>query len=592
MFKIIMNYLSRFIVFVGLYLSLFPVYLYANESSSIKLYEQLKRIKHLNSSENALQLNTIIIKINASEYDGMRAPFYAYGAKLTSNHGDAITGDALIERAVDALPKVKSSDLLVDTLDYLSWIQFNRGDYGNAIYYVQKMADHAFESSNERGQAIALNRLAFSYLELGFNELAIEPLNSALELARKTNNKDAQFLGLLYLINARIDSPNAAPQETKELINTAANIISPLNENDGYLPRLKGIVYHQLGDNEKALRWLNQSLDIATGDHDIRLLRMIHQDFAEFHLANNQTEQAEQHALTSLSFATKLNHHNSIATLHSIFSKIHQRNNNNIKAFNHLSLYTNFLTSDTHKNIINLLTMMNKRMDNTEQQKKIIALENSVLGAELQVQKSYNEQYFTFISILGVTFAFVILTIVYFIRTRILSMKVALSMKDTLTGAFGRSYMQHYLPGAVARYLRANIAHESFGVIAIDCDDFKLINEKHGHAGGDIALKTIADTLKLQIRTNDHLFRWGGDEFVLMCEHVSQPQLGEIAQRLISSVNNLCIEYENCIITPTISVGYALHKKNNEFDLGHLLKQADKYLFQSKRSGKNGFIGG
>jgi len=587
-----MNWLPRFVVIIALGLCLTPSTLYGGQSAQLRLYEELKRIKHLNSSENSQRLNTIIAEIKSPKFEGMRAPFYAYAAKLTTNNGDSIPGDALISKAVNALPTVKNSDLLVDTLDYLSWIQFNRGDYGNAIYYVQKMADHAFESNNERGQAIALNRLAFSYLELGFNELAITPLQSALKLARKTNNKDAEFLGLLYLINARIDSPNAIPQDTMVLINTAEKVKSPLNEEDGYLPRLKGIVYQQLGDEDKAIDWLKQSLATATRDHDIRLLRMIHQNLSEFHLAYNRSDKAEKHALTSLGYAKQLNHHTSIATLHSILSKIHQLNNDNNTAFMHLSRYTDFLTSDTNKNIMSLLTMMNKRMDNTEQQKKIIALENSVLGAELLAQKSYNEQYFTFISILGVTFAFVILTIVYFIRSRILSMKVALSMKDTLTGAFGRSYLKHYLPGAIARYQRANVKEESFGVIAIDCDDFKLINEKHGHAGGDVALKTIVDTLKVQIRTNDHLFRWGGDEFVLMCEHVSQPQLGEIAQRLISSVNSLCIDYDNSIITPTISVGYALHKKNNEFDLGRLLKQADKYLFETKRTGKNSFIGG
>jgi diguanylate cyclase (GGDEF)-like protein len=376
------------------------------------------------------------------------------------------------------------------------------------------------------------------------------------------------------------------------LIKITQNVKSPLNEEDGYLPRLKGIVYQQLGNDVQASYWLDQSLATATRDHDIRLLRMVHENYAEFHLANKRTKQAEKHALTSLTYANELQHHNSIATLHYILSNIHQLNGNNEKAFICLSLYTDFLTSDSNKNIISLLTMMSKRMDSTVQKNKIIALENKVITAELQAQKSYNEQYFTYISILIVTFAFIILTIVYFIRTRILSMKVALSMKDSLTGAFGRSYLQHYLPGAMARYLRVKDDEESFGVIAIDCDDFKLINEKHGHAGGDAALKAIVAALMIQIRTNDHLFRWGGDEFVLMCEQVTQAQLSEIAQRLTFAVNNIAIEYDHLIMSPTISVGYALHKKDVEFDLGCLLKQADKFLYQTKRTGKNSFIGG
>jgi len=234
---------------------------------------------------------------------------------------------------------------------------------------------------------------------------------------------------------------------------------------------------------------------------------------------------------------------------------------------------------------------MNSKLDNTEQQKQIVTLENSVLTAQLQTQKAYNAQFITFISIIAVTIFFIILTIIYFIRNRLLSLKVALSMKDTLTGAYGRSYLSHYLPGAKARLLRTQTSINSFGVIAIDCDDFKLINQEFGHAGGDIALKAIVTTLMEQIRDNDYLFRWGGDEFVLMCEELSLEQLVEIAKRLTNSVNKLAIEYDHKTITLTISVGYALHKIQDEFDLGVLLKRADKFLYQSKDIGKNSFIG-
>lgn len=587
-----MNWLSRFIALVGLCLCLTSLPTFGESSYVSHLYKQLKNIKHLNSPENVQALDVIMAEIQSPAFETLRAPFYAYAAKLATNDGNNSGSDALLAQAVIALPALENSDLIIDTLGYLSWIHFSQGDYATAIDYVQKMADHAFQSNNERGQVIALNRLALNYLELGLNELAFPPLHTALKLARKTNNKHSEFIGLLYLINARIDSPNMNPKETMALIEMANNIKSPLNEEYGYLPRLKGIVHQQLGNDVQARYWLEQSLAIATRDHDVRLLRMIHEDFAKFHLANKRTKQAETHALTSLTYANKLNHHNSIATLHYILSNIHKLNGDNEKAFMCLSLYTDFLRSDSNKNIISLLTMMNKRMDRTDQKNKIIALENTVILADLQAQKSYNDQYFTYISILIVTFAFIILTIVYFIRTRILSMKVALSMKDSLTGAFGRSYLQHYLPGAMARYLRVKDDEESFGVIAIDCDDFKLINEKHGHAGGDAALKAIVAALMIQIRSNDHLFRWGGDEFVLMCEQVTQAQLSEIAQRLTYAVNNIAIEYDQLIMSPTISVGYALHKKNVEFDLGCLLKQADKFLYQTKRTGKNSFIGG
>jgi len=586
-----MNWFSCLIFSLTLTLALISSTVFATKSDVLKQYEQLTSIEHLNSDENVKLLSDIMLQIKAPKFNQHSASFYAYAARLNANNGNFSKANQLLEETIKTLPQLKDNDLLIDTLDNLSRIYLNQGNYVEAISYLQQMANNALLSKNMRGRALALTRLGLSYLELNVNELAIPPLKLALDISRKNNNKDVEYLTLLYLVNARTSFPSLSSKESMDLLNKATEISLKLNKNDGFLTRLKGVVNKQLGDNTKAHYWLQKSLNIAKNNNNIRLQRIVHKNLAQFYLEIKDTSQAKKHALISFDLANKLEHQKSMANLHLILSQIYDLEDDKEKTLHHLSHYANFTASNSNQNIIALLTIMNKSFDNIEQRERIISLEKSALENQLIAEKNHNEQYIRFIIILVIAFAFIILTIVYFIKTRTLSMKVALSMKDTLTGAFGRSYLEHYLPGVKARFAQDLNIKKSFGVIAIDCDDFKLINEKFGHAGGDKALKYIVSSLMKQIRPGDHLFRWGGDEFILMCEHVSQQQLSEIAQRLIESVSCLTIKYDEKTIKTTISVGYALHKKGIELNLGNLLKEADKYLYQTKNSGKNNFIG-
>ncbi|MGB0899778.1 MAG: GGDEF domain-containing protein, partial [Psychrobium sp.] len=191
----------------------------------------------------------------------------------------------------------------------------------------------------------------------------------------------------------------------------------------------------------------------------------------------------------------------------------------------------------------------------------------------------------------AVLFIFIGISVSLFIRHRLMAMKVAISMKDALTGAYARSYLKHFLPLVKQSLIKDTNLETSFGLMLIDCDDFKKINDKFGHGGGDVALKKIVETIKAEISDQDTLFRWGGDEFVLMCQSVSKAQLNDISSRINKAVCNLNIIYGEAAIHPTISIGYALHARNNPLNLDELLKVADDYLYQSKRAGKNSVFG-
>ena len=576
-------------ILLMLSIMLFSINGYAN--TPLENYQTLTNLKHLNTEKNRSFVNQIATKVVSDEYRFVQAPTYAYIAKLKANDGNWLEGKHYLGQAISTLSAVKNDDLLIDTLENISWIFFIRGDYTEAIFYVQKMADHAYVTGNQRGQISALNRLALSYIELELYELAIEPLELALGLARETKNYDSEFLALLYLINTRIALPNANPQDTLALTLVADLVPSKLNIDDGYLPRLKGVIHQQLGHWADAEKWLKLAEKKAKDNHDVRLLQMVTKSLSEFYLATNKPRIALNLAISSSQFNNQLQHSNSQAALDYLLSNIYQRLGDDENSLKHLRAYAEFQTTASDKNTVNLITTMDKRIDSIKQQQQLIELENSTLTNQVIAQESMNKQQLYIFIILALILVFCFFIIVFIVRHQMLKAQILLSMKDELTGAYSRSYLANYLPALQSRFEREPATELSLGALIIDCDDFKFINDTFGHAGGDKALKSIVACITTQIREHDLLLRWGGDEFVVVCESISQKQIRELAHRITRSISDLLIEYDEVTLTVTVSTGYAWHNKAKSFNFDGLVNTADEFLLATKRTGKNNSLG-
>jgi diguanylate cyclase (GGDEF)-like protein len=572
-----------------LLLLFFPTHSYASEP--LENYQALKHLQHLNTEENRNFVNQLIAKTNSDEYQFLQAPIYAYIARLKANDGNWLEGKHYLDKAVFTLSTIENNDLLIDTLESISWIFFIRGDYSEAIFYVQKMADNAFETANQRGQIVALNRLALSYIELDLYELAIEPLELGLKLARETKNYDSEFLATLYLISTRINLVDVDPNETLALTLVAERIPSKFNIDDGYLPRLKGIVNQQLGNFEAAEKWLKLAEEKAKLSHDVRLLQIVSQSLSELYLQKNTPWIALDYAITSLEYNGQLQHANTRAAVHYLLSNIYQQLGDDKNSLKYLRAYADYQHTASDKNTVSLISTMDKRIENIKRQEKLAQLENSLLSNKVMSQKNKNKQQVFVFIIIALALFFCFFIIVFFVHRRMLKAQIVSSMKDELTGVFCRSYLKNYLPAVKSRFERESSSELSLGALIIDCDDFKFINDTFGHAGGDKALKAIVNTISSHIRENDLLLRWGGDEFVLICESVSQTQIRDLAKRITRSISDMLIEYDEVTLTVTISVGFALHDKTKDFDFDGLIKAADEFLLTTKKRGKNSYLG-
>jgi diguanylate cyclase (GGDEF)-like protein len=162
----------------------------------------------------------------------------------------------------------------------------------------------------------------------------------------------------------------------------------------------------------------------------------------------------------------------------------------------------------------------------------------------------------------------------------------AFASRDPLTTMYNRrglmAHLDQWLSWA-GRYTRP------LGVLLIDVDDFKAINDTHGHSVGDLALRATAQALADTIRGSDMVGRYGGDEFVVVAPETDTEELSALAGRLIASVESAKLEdWDGTQIPLRVSVGGAIatNPGAEHTTVDGLLATADRSLYSAKRSGK------
>ncbi|WP_430439026.1 diguanylate cyclase [Shinella sp.] len=158
------------------------------------------------------------------------------------------------------------------------------------------------------------------------------------------------------------------------------------------------------------------------------------------------------------------------------------------------------------------------------------------------------------------------------------------SGRDALTGVYDRSRLEFEAP----RMLSAMLAEgKPMALMIIDADHFKDVNDRFGHLAGDGVLKDIAASLQRALRTSDRLFRFGGEEFVVICEDIS-PAVGiERAEMLRQAVEAEIRRPDG--VPVTVSIGIA-NSYSDGTTLNALLSAADARLYAAKNGGRNRVI--
>lgn len=157
-----------------------------------------------------------------------------------------------------------------------------------------------------------------------------------------------------------------------------------------------------------------------------------------------------------------------------------------------------------------------------------------------------------------------------------------MALADPLTSLANRRYVETILE---SRYIQRRGVHGIVGLLFMDVDDFKRVNDTHGHGTGDRVLKMVASTMSANIRPFDVAGRWGGEEFVVLLKDIVIGEIRVVAERLRVLIAHSSLESGGAAIRVTVSVGATFVKPGD--DLEGLVNRADELTYQSKRAGKN-----
>ena len=217
-------------------------------------------------------------------------------------------------------------------------------------------------------------------------------------------------------------------------------------------------------------------------------------------------------------------------------------------------------------------------------------------GLWARSELSYNAVFYVYMTV-GSTFTFVLFG--YFlgtlsesqrVRNRTLRERVEdlrlKSVTDGLTGAYSHAYLQEILALELAS---ARQQESPLSVLMMNLDNFKSINDTQGHLFGDRVLKEITETVQANIRAEDVLGRYGGEEFLVVMPGADAEVSAKIAERIRQSIARVSIGEENGNpgLRATVSIGIATYGGGGKPDPVRLVDQADRNLYAAKRSGKN-----
>jgi len=172
----------------------------------------------------------------------------------------------------------------------------------------------------------------------------------------------------------------------------------------------------------------------------------------------------------------------------------------------------------------------------------------------------------------------------------------ALLTAATLDGPTGVLTAQAWRLHA-ARSLHAARPGDHRALLVVDLDHFKRVNDRYGHLAGDAVLVAIVETIRAELRADDLVGRWGGDEFVaLLALPTGTCSAGAVAERIRQRIEALCVRVEGpvgpvTVADLTVSIGAALHdgtaRSGAPVPTG-LLWAADQALYAAKHAGRNG----
>jgi len=160
-----------------------------------------------------------------------------------------------------------------------------------------------------------------------------------------------------------------------------------------------------------------------------------------------------------------------------------------------------------------------------------------------------------------------------------------LATTDSLTGTYNR---RHFFSLSCIETAKMDRHNRPVSLMMLDIDHFKKVNDKHGHAAGDMALRSLTQCSRRLCRSYDIFGRIGGEEFAICSPYADLAGATVLAERLLKGCRDMELMFNHSNFSITISIGLTELRQNEKFDIA--LQRADALLYQAKKNGRNQIV--
>jgi diguanylate cyclase (GGDEF)-like protein len=469
---------------------------------------------------------------------------------MTNEYKDGMTSFRIALKLIENSDDVSDSDRLNKTArinQYIGNTYSELGDYKNAI--------KQYQINNSFGN---LNNIAFSQLKLSEWELA---LNTA-----KAASKEALRLG-------------------NSLYWAYANIV---------IARAK----HELGQNVEAIKIIKKPIfTLRILNHTSGTIEAL-VVLAEFHISLDQWEAAETAMLEAnqllVSATTNIELEENFFETNFL---IEERKHNYKEA---LEFYKQMLiikeeSFELLQKQISQRLMLDYELEIAQETMLRLEQENKLASIMLQNNERKNQ---LLISVIVGTSAVLLLLFYVYLREHKSKLEMShLAMTDHLTGCPNR---RHSLKQAKGMLSSPNDIKNSMIIAILDVDNFKVVNDTHGHDVGDQVLQNLSSIIKGVLREDDVIGRYGGEEFILLLPNADEQEITRIFSRIQIALQHHVCEYngEHMAMPLSVSMGAVIatdtpnsaEEQENSLLLDKIIKQADEKAYEAKEGGKNQLV--
>jgi len=337
------------------------------------------------------------------------------------------------------------------------------------------------------------------------------------------------------------------------------------------------------GHAREALKMLEANNADVVRTHSASIISAFHSLMARGYLLTGDSANAADFANSAIRYGIKEAYSKEVADAYRTLYEVAKREGNFESALTH---YEKYATAD--KGYLNdtstralAYQMVNQQVLDKKRQIDALNEKNQVLLLQRQVDAKSAETERLYILLLVSGLAFIVFWAYKTKRSQLHFMKLA--RRDGLTGIFNR---QHFIDAASDLLRYCAKSSRDACVIVIDLDHFKLVNDVHGHAAGDLVLKRAVKTCESHLRSIDVFGRLGGEEFGIVLPDCSVDIAQHRAEELRAAIVSVAGSDARIDFPVSASFGVAATRVSG-YDLRELMAHADSALYEAKREGRN-----